>query len=86
MRVTDYTIGMAVLRIFRNYRVFHLGGALLLDDIADAWKQTGLRTRDLETGFKWRRSCACNRTASRTCWNSRPASPAGWTRWMRRSP
>ncbi len=53
MRVTDRTIGMAVLRIFRDYRVFHDGGSLLISDVADAWKETGLRTRDLETGLRW---------------------------------
>ena len=66
MRVTDYTIGMAVLRIFRDYRVFHDGGTLLLDDIAQAWKDTGLRTRDLDTGLKWLEENICARRGTET--------------------
>ena len=61
MRVTDYTIAMAVLRIFRDYRVFHDGGTLLLSDVAQAWKETGLRTRDLDTGFRWLEAHLCAR-------------------------
>lgn len=51
MWVTDYAIEAAMLRVFRDFRVFHAGGSLLLSDIRRAWHRTGLRARDVEAGL-----------------------------------
>lgn len=51
MWVTDYAIETALLRVFRDFRVFHPGGSLLLSDIRRAWGRTGLRARDVEAGL-----------------------------------
>lgn len=55
MHITDYTIGTAVLRLFRDARVFHVGGALLLEDMRRTWSETGLRARDLDQGILYLR-------------------------------
>lgn len=61
MQITPYATGMAVLRVFRDHRVFHSGGALLLSDITKVWEQTGLRRRDLSGGIEWLRAERCLR-------------------------
>ena len=48
----DYAIGTAVLNQFRDARVYHAGGGLLLGDIRRAWPGTGLRARDLPRGVE----------------------------------
>lgn len=55
MHITDHTIGTAVLHLFRDARVYHVGGALLLEDMRRAWSQTGLRARDLDQGLLYLR-------------------------------
>ena len=52
MQIDDYVIETAVLRIFRDYRVFHPGGRLFLDTLRDVWDQSGLRRNDLVTGIR----------------------------------
>lgn len=59
MHITDYTIGSAVLHLFRDARVFHAGGALLLEDMRRSWNQTGLRARDLDQGIGHLRRDLC---------------------------
>ena len=51
MEISDYAIGTAVLNQFRDARVFHPGGSLLLRDLRLGWRQTGLRARDLPHGI-----------------------------------
>lgn len=53
MHITDFTIGAAVLRIFRDLRVFHPGGTLRIESIRELWIESGLRNRDLEPGIAW---------------------------------
>jgi hypothetical protein len=55
MYITEYTIGTAVLNLFRDARVSHVGGALLLEDMRRSWNQTGLRARDLDQGILYLR-------------------------------
>ena len=55
MHITDYAIGTAVLHLFRDARVFHVGGALLLEDMRRSWNDTGLRARDLDQGILYLR-------------------------------
>lgn len=55
MYITDYTIGTAILHLFRDARVYHVGGALLLEDLRRSWDQTGLRARDLDQGILYLR-------------------------------
>jgi hypothetical protein len=55
MYITDYTIGTAVLHLFRDARVAHVGGALLLEDMRRSWSRTGLRARDLDQGILYLR-------------------------------
>jgi hypothetical protein len=55
MHITDYEIGSAVLHLFRDARVFHPGGALLLEDMRRSWAATGLRARDLDQGILYLR-------------------------------
>ena len=55
MHITDYTIGTAVLHLFRDARVYHVGGALLLGDMRRSWTQSGLRARDLDHGILYLR-------------------------------
>lgn len=59
MHVSDYTIGMAVLRVFRDNRVFDAGGSLLLSTLNLAWDSTGLRQRDLRRGIETLRQSGC---------------------------
>jgi hypothetical protein len=53
MYVPDHSIGLAVLRVFRDLRVFHAGGTLYVDTVRSAWPSTGLRRRDMEHGIAW---------------------------------
>ena len=53
MHVTEFTIGSAVLDVFRDLRVFHAGGTLRVETLRDSWNQCGLRARDLEPGIAW---------------------------------
>lgn len=55
MYISDYAIGTAVLHLFRDARVFHVGGALLLEDMRRSWAATGLRARDLDQGILYLR-------------------------------
>lgn len=59
MHVTDYSIGMAVLKEFRDNRVFHAGGSLLLSSLSAGWTATGLRDRDLPKGIEWLSTNRC---------------------------
>jgi hypothetical protein len=52
MEITDYAIGTAVLNQFRDARVYHAGGSLLLRDLRRAWPETGLRARDFERAIE----------------------------------
>lgn len=52
MEITDYAIGTAVLNQFRDARVYHAGGGLLIGDMRRAWSETGLRARDLDRGVE----------------------------------
>ncbi len=52
MEITDYAVETAVLDQFRDARVFHAGGGLLLGDMRRAWPETGLRARDLPRGIE----------------------------------
>lgn len=59
MYVSQNAIDAAVLRIFRDFRVFHAGGTLLLGDLRNAWSDTGLRGRDLPAGVASLESGGC---------------------------
>lgn len=53
MRITQDTIGEAILRIFLDVRVTRAGAALFRSDLVAAWGPTGLRDRDLAAGIEW---------------------------------
>lgn len=59
MRITRYTIEMAVLKIFRDYRVFAPGTSLFLSNISASWDHTGLRGRDLVQGIEYLLEDSC---------------------------
>lgn len=61
MYVSRYMIEMAVLRVFRDYRVFRAGASLWMRDLQEAWTKTGLRDRDLVSGIDFLSESQCVR-------------------------
>lgn len=59
MQINDYTISMAVLRVFRDHQIFRAGGSLFLSTLNLAWEATGLRQRDLRRGIEILRQSHC---------------------------
>lgn len=62
MQINRYAIELAVLRVFRDYRASHAGASLFLGGMHEAWANTGLRERDLDSGIEFLREARCLRT------------------------
>lgn len=51
MSSIDRAIYLAVLKVFRDFRVNRVGGSLELADLQTAWSASGLRALDLSAGL-----------------------------------